>query len=114
MLAKENRLTQSIDFKRVKEKGRVVDGESFSLAVYFRGDDEPSRFGFIITTNISKNASKRNMIKRALSEALRQEIAFVEAGHDGVFMAKPKAATTYMATLMSETKSIVRKAGITK
>ncbi|OGM31840.1 ribonuclease P protein component [Candidatus Woesebacteria bacterium RIFCSPHIGHO2_01_FULL_44_21] len=114
MFSLDNRLKKDEDFKRVKAKGRVVQGSSFALALHYRGDSDPSRFGFVITKSAVKNASKRNMIKRALSESLRQNIAYVKDGYDGVFLVKPAGATKYMAELMLEVKLVAEKAKLFK
>jgi ribonuclease P protein component len=109
MLAKENRLTKDRDFRRVKKEGTVIAGPSFALALYFRDDDEPSRFGFVVSKKVDKNATKRSMIKRALSESLRHELAYVKKGYDGVFLVQP-GAEKYMSDLMQETKMVIKKA----
>lgn len=114
MLSVDNRLKKDTDFKRVKDKGTVVQSTSFSLAIYPRGDREPSRFGFVISKNVSKNASKRNMLKRALSESLRHSISYVKDGYDGVFLVKPAGVTKYMAELMAEVTEVLKKAKLVK
>lgn len=114
MLSIDNRLKKDVDFERVKQKGVVVQSTSFSLAVFNRGDSEPSRFGFVISKGISKNATKRNMIKRALSESLRHSISYVKDGYDCVFLAKPAGVTRYMADLMDEVQEVIKKAKIVK
>lgn len=114
MLSLGNRLTDESDFKRVKYKGRVVQSTSYALATYFRGDTEPSRFGFVVSKNVSKNASKRNMIKRALSEALRHNLTYIKDGYDIVFLAKPAAGGKYVADLMGEVREVLVRAKLLK
>lgn len=109
MLALKNRLTEKKDFKRVEANGKVFQSESFGLAIYNRRDNEPSRFGFVISKNVSPNASKRNYIKRALGESLRQNMYNIKDGYDCVFLVKPTAATKYMSDLMPEIVEILRK-----
>lgn len=87
MLSKINRITSEKDFALVKAKGKVFQEKSFALAVLDRGEGE-TRFGFIISTKISKRAVKRNKAKRILSEVVRKKMSKIKKGYDIVFLAK--------------------------
>lgn len=114
MLALQNRLKEKQDFVRVQRKGKMFPGESFSLVVYARGDSDPSRFAFIISTKVSPHATRRNLIKRILSEAMTQNMYAVQDGYDGIFLVKAIAAKKYAHELMPEVAELVKKAGLTK
>ena len=114
MLSLGYRLKNNSDFKRVKEEGRVFQSSSFALASYFRTDTELPRFGFVVSRTVSKNASRRNMIRRALSEALRHHLAYIKNGYDIVFLAKKTADGKYVSELMSEVREALIKAKLLK
>lgn len=114
MLARQNRLTKQREFSMVRKMGTFVDGTSVSMGCYDRGDGNPPRFGLVVSTKISKNATKRNYVRRALWEALRQNLYQVKAGYDCVLVAKPVAASKYMSEIMREVPVLLRKAEVTK
>lgn len=114
MLSREYRLTEKSDFDRVKEKGRVVQSNSFALAVFDRKDGKPSRFGFIVSTKISKASTLRNRAKRALREGARHALTYVEKGFDCVFLAKPIIVKKYTDELMREVGETLKKAEVAK
>lgn len=88
MLAFENRLKNENDFEKVKKDGKLYQAEDFGVSVFKRDDKEPSRFGFVISSKISKIAVHRNRIKRALVEAVRYNINHLPKGYDMVFLVK--------------------------
>jgi len=114
MLARKYSLTDSRDFKRVKDVGKVYSSESFILGVYNRKDTEVARFGFVVSTNISKNASIRVRIKRALSEGVRIVGFNIKEGYDVVFIAKPIAQKRLTSELMQEVSKILKSADLKK
>ena len=57
---------------------------------------------------------QRNRIKRALSEAVRYEMAYLKPGHDAVFLAKGVSTKKSTDALMHEVKEALGKAGLTK
>ncbi len=114
MLAKGNKITNENDFRRARVLGKRVQTDSFTLDFYKRGDSENTRFGITVSKIASKNATKRNAIKRALNEALRHELSFIKPGYDCVFWAKPPAGTKYTNELMAEVKEILAKAKLIK
>ena len=71
MLARKFRLSGAKNFQRVQKEGQVFQSQNFGVAYIARGDAEPSRFAFIVSTKISKDAVDRNRFKRTMSEAVR-------------------------------------------
>lgn len=114
MLANQNRIRNKEDFEKIKSKGNLFQSESFGLSVLERGDNEPSRFGFIVSTKISKDAHMRNKVKRCLSEAVRHSLYLLRPGIDCVFLAKPVIVKKYSDELMREVKSSLEKASLYK
>lgn len=89
MLSNQNRLRLDSDFKRVKDKGNLFQGEDFAIAVLDRGDTDEPRFGFVVSTKISKSAVARNGIKRTLRTGVARVVDKVKRGVDVVFLVKP-------------------------
>jgi ribonuclease P protein component len=114
MLAKESRLKDKVDFNRVQEKGNIYQSTNFGVAYLDRKDSNPSRFGFIVSTKISKDAYDRNRIKRALSEAVRISSVDLRKGFDVVFLAKTSIIRAPTADIMKEVKTALKEIGIYK
>ncbi|MFZ5932809.1 MAG: ribonuclease P protein component [Patescibacteria group bacterium] len=114
MLARQYCLKGKKSFEKVNQDGRLFQSESFGVAVLTRGDKEVSRFGFIVSSKISKEAVQRNRIKRALSEAVRFEMALVKPGYDVVFLAKHPSLKKPTDGLMREVREFLPETGITK
>lgn len=109
MLASKYRLKKKINFARVEIDGKMIQSRSFGMGVYNRKDDEASRFGFIISTKISKKAVIRNRIKRTMSDSIRKNIDKIKKGYDVVFLLKPLAVKIDKETLENETTEIITK-----
>lgn len=112
MLANINRLKSSNEFEKVRNEGSLKQFTDFAVIIRMRGDEDPSRFGFVISTKISKDAVQRNRIKRALSEAIRHVVVETKAGMDIVFLAKPTIARKSTQEIMNATKEALARLGI--
>lgn len=114
MLAKKFKITGSKDFARVQSEGKIYQSSSFGIAYFERKDEEPSRFGFIVSTKISKDAVDRNRAKRAMSEAVRINSVDLCNGYDVVFLAKPSILRLSTADIMKEVRLSLKEASILK
>jgi ribonuclease P protein component len=112
MLSFKHRLTKGKDFEKTKEKGDLYQGRLFGLVVLRRKDKGPSRFGFVVSTKISKKAVMRNRIKRILREIVGQELDKVNKGFDVLFLVKKKAAEEKGKDFKKEVINIFRKADL--
>lgn len=92
MLASQYRLKKRKDFDLVKLDGRLVHRIWYTVCIYDRDDGGVPRFGFVISTKISKLATQRNRLKRLLEETCRYNLKKVPAGFDVVFLAKASIA----------------------
>jgi len=101
-------------FKEVLDKGKMVQSDSFGIAIVKREDEEVPKFGFIVSTKVSKEAVQRNRIKRALSEAVRFMTSDIKSGYDVVFLAKQRAARSSTDVLMNEVREAIKTAGLFK
>lgn len=112
MLPKKHRLPLRTELKRIKKKGKLIQGKLFSLQVVQSEKNQPSRFGFIISSKIHKKAVKRNKAKRLLSEAIMA--LEVKPGFEVVFLAKKKLIEALPKEIKAEVKRLFEKAGILK
>lgn len=88
MLARINRLRKRVDLDKIKREGVLFQSENFGAMVYKRGDNQPPRFGFIVSTKIASKAVDRNRIKRVLSEVVRLNSDKFPNGLDILFLTK--------------------------
>ncbi len=116
MLASKNRLKKKINFARIEIDGVMYQSRSFGMGVYdrskdFEGNDNntDSRFGFIISTKISKKAVVRNRIKRIIAEVIRTRLNEIKRGLDVVFLIKPSVVKITKLELEKETYEIISK-----
>lgn len=114
MLAQVYRLTTDEDFARVAKEGLKLSFPFFSLGAFKRKDNETPRFGFVVSTKVSKKAVVRNKVKRALREAIRQNLSYLKGGYDIVFWVKSKAERAYTDQLMAEVKVALAKGQLFK
>lgn len=112
MLSNNNRLRADSDFKRVKDEGLLFQGENFAVAVLDRGDGQDSRFGFVVSTKISKSAVARNAVKRNLRSAVTEILPKVKRGVDIVFLVKPTIIGKSSGEIQSETERIMKSADL--
>ena len=61
MLARKHRLTEKTDFTKVQKEGKLYQFEDFGLAFINKGEGF-SRFGFIVSTKISKEADRKSVV----------------------------------------------------
>lgn len=114
MLSKKYKLNNPQDFKKVQTEGEVYQSKNFGIAYLKREDSEVSRFAFIVSTKISKDAVDRNRFKRTLSETVRLATIDLLPGFDVVFLAKTSIVNTPASELMKEVREGLKKSGLTK
>jgi ribonuclease P protein component len=88
MLAKKNRLAKDRDFALVKKRGEFLQSSSFALIFLKTKATCPSRFGFVVSTKISKLAVGRNKVKRLLRQSITNLMPKIDQGFDCVFLVK--------------------------
>ena len=79
------------------------------MGLYNRKDSENSRFGFIVSTKISKKAIVRNRIKRVMAEIVRSSLNKLKNGYDVVFLIKPSVTKIDRESLEKETYEVITK-----
>ena len=111
MLDKENRLRKKRDFEAIFKKGRSFK-ESFLILKIVKNSLEASRFGFIVSQKVSKNAVVRNKIRRRLSEAIRLNLKDIKKGIDAVLIALPSIKSKTYPEIKDMLAIIFKKAGL--
>ncbi len=109
MLASRYRLTKRINFARAEIDGNLFQSKSFGVEVFNRKDESNSRFGFIISTKISKKAVIRNKLKRIMSDYIRINLKRIKPGLDIVFLLKPVATKLSREQIEKEADEIITK-----
>ena len=91
MLPAINRLKSDKDFKNIFKSGRTLENQ-FLRVKFLKNHKNISRFGFIVSTKISKRANIRNTLKRRLRAIVISLIKDFKTGFDIVIW--PKTAST--------------------
>jgi ribonuclease P protein component len=107
MLAREHTLTGQKNFDKVKKDGKVYQCKDFAVAVINTSKEDLSRFGFVISTKMSKLAVQRNRIKRAMSEAVRYNLKDVAKGYDVIFLVKKSIMNKSTEEIMRQVKEFL-------
>lgn len=111
MLPKPYKLTKQ-DFERIEKEGKLVQFDSFGASLIERNDTEPSRFGFIVSNKICKDAVDRNRIKRAIREAVRQSRWQTKKGASVLFLTKTVITNKSTEEIMREVRAAIESMGL--
>ena len=112
MLARKFRLTEKRDFEKIQNQGRVYQSDNFGIGILDRKDKDPSRFGFIVSTKIAKDAVDRNRFKRAMSESVRLNSIDLNPGFNVVFLAKTSINRVSTDRIMKEVRVALKESGL--
>ena len=112
MLPKENRLSNKIDFEKVKRMGNKASGKSLMILTLSRGDDKVSRFGIVVSKHVSKRAVDRNRVKRLLRESIMSVISKVSSGYDVVIIARQNIMSLDFSEVNNDLNNVFQKARI--
>ncbi len=111
MLPRAGRLRKKREFERAYQKGRRVSMESFTMYVHARGEDTPTRFGFVVGRRFGTHV-QRNRMKRRLRAAARGLWERLPAGYDVVCVARTAAATTPVEQIRLQMQRALQQAGV--
>lgn len=109
MLPTAHRLTKGSDFKHVYTTGSGTSGRRIRLKAAPNGL-KVTRIGVVVANTVSKQATKRNSIKRMIREALRAQLKQMKPGMDIVVSAHNQAVDATYQELASELTWLVEKA----
>ncbi|WP_431603542.1 ribonuclease P protein component [Bowdeniella massiliensis] len=119
MLPRNNRLTQSEDFRKVFRKGRASGG-TYVVLHWLRGSDssddpqlresacETTRIGFIASKKVG-NAVMRHRVKRQLRHLMRERLGEFPAGARVVVRSLPAAAGVSSKDLAEDLDGVISR-----
>lgn len=87
MLTRKYRITHSVDFDHLFQKGDLRNNPLFYLK-FASNNLTYSRFGFVVGVKLFKKAVKRNRVKRLMREVIRLNLAKIRDGRDMIIGAK--------------------------
>jgi len=111
MLAKKNRLKKKKDFENVFKKGRSFK-EGFLVLKIVDNKSDKIRFGFIVSQKISKKATRRNKIKRQISELIRFKIKTIKKRVDGILITLPGIEEKNFSEINENIDKLFKKARV--
>jgi len=114
MLPKKNRLDLKRELFWIRRGGRVINGEYFNFLFQKVADFCPPSFAFVISKKVEKKATKRNKIKRLLSEAVRNFLPQIQPGVKGVFFVKKEILEKKFTEIKAEIENIFKKENLFK
>lgn len=103
MLPTLHRLTKGSDFKHVYSSGRSVNGRRLRLK-YAANSLPHTRVGIVVANSVSKHATKRNLVKRLVREAVRAQLIQLKPGVDVVISANVPALSATYEEIQDEVK----------
>jgi len=111
MLSKINRLTKKKDFEKVFREGEkfIVD---CILLKKIKNNFCFSRFGFIVSTKVSKKAVLRNKVRRRLRNIVSKKLEKIQKGIDVVLVALSGSENKTFQELEQVLEEVFQKAKI--
>ncbi|MDD2646594.1 MAG: ribonuclease P protein component [Patescibacteria group bacterium] len=111
MLDRAHRLTKDIDFEKLAKSGRAVYGGELALK-WRKNDLAQSRFGFVISTKVSKKAVVRNKIKRRMRAIVRLSLSKIKPGYDIMILTRTEIVKLSYAELKSKLELLLKQASL--
>lgn len=108
MLPRRNRLHLRVDFQKVLKLGKTSHGRFYAFSVV-RNEEKVKKIGQIVSNKISKLATERNFIRRAIRFAAGKSLASLPEGTLAVFLAKKEAVGQPFKVLVQEAESLLAK-----
>ena len=113
MLPKKHRLKRKKDFARAYRKGNFIKGD-FLIIRTTENQLNYSRFGIVVSKNVSKKATERNKVKRRIREAIRPQLNKIKVGFDVIVIGLPEVVKKNFWEIGEELKKVFSKAGLFK
>lgn len=87
----------------------MFQSSSFGVIVLKRDNKETSRFGFVVSTKVSKRAVKRNKLKRMFRSAVVSQLSNIKANYDLVFLVKKSALDKDQNDINKEVETMFKR-----
>jgi ribonuclease P protein component len=109
MLPRRHRLRRHRDVVRATRARASAHGSFFTVRSYGRGDDAPTRFAFVVSRKVSKNATQRNRIARQARSIVAEALPNMVLGHDVVLIARSPFPPYDRTTATEELKHLFQR-----
>ncbi|MBI9045444.1 MAG: ribonuclease P protein component [Anaerolineaceae bacterium] len=109
-MKRQNRLTRTVDYKRVRESGKSFS-HPFAVLVYTQNDQEITRFGVSASKRVG-NAVERNRAKRRIRAVCDTQLQNIVMGWDVVIFARHKINQADHQELSDAIEGLFKKAGL--
>jgi len=113
MLRLNRRITSASDWKRLHIKGRLVRSPIIVLKVV-RTKRQYTRFGFSISTKVSKHAIIRNRIKRQLRAIINELLDSIIEGYDIGVLVRPAIVGKQYKNIAKTLTSLLQQAKVVR
>ena len=106
-----DRIRRREDFLLTQKRGRRLNAAHFTLVLYDRRDEGPSRLGLVTSRKVAK-AVGRNRVRRVLRETFRLNRDRFPAHTDVVVIAREGAAELDSSVIRDEILAALTRRGI--
>jgi ribonuclease P protein component len=109
MLKKTNRLSRKSDFQKLYRQGHKQVTPFFVIR-YYPNYLPFTRFGIVVSSKVSKKAYQRNLLKRRITEILRERTKQIKEGQDCVLVCLKRCLEQDYQSLVVAVEQIFNKA----
>lgn len=102
MLPKKNRLQKDWVIKKTRQRGRRFQTRFIRLVIAKRKGGDTSRFAIVTSVKTSKQATKRNLLKRRVREAIKRILSDIKSGYDIVISMSPSSLNLSVIKIQEE------------
>lgn len=113
MLAIKHRLKKQKDFDNVWQTGRSSFNKCLGIKIS-KNKLANSRFGFIVSTKVSKKATDRNKLKRQFRNIIKKNIKNIKPGYDVVIITQKTIINIDYKEITSLVLGSLKKLGVIK
>ncbi len=113
MLPAKHRLTKDKEFDNAFKNGRGSYSKTFGVKAAANKQDY-NRFGIIISSKVSKQATIRNKIKRQIRATIKEYLSSMKSGYDVVIICLPGAVGVEHKDIKIDLDRQFRKLGLLK
>ncbi|XOU94244.1 MAG: ribonuclease P protein component [Candidatus Kerfeldbacteria bacterium] len=108
MLPKERRIVKLSEWNKLHKRGIGAHSAEIVLK-YIKNNTKITRFGFIVSTKISKKAVDRNLIKRRMRDVIEKKLSNIKEGYDVILIAKVKIKSNNYSEIEQMINQLLRK-----
>jgi ribonuclease P protein component len=113
MLSKVQRLTRQLDFTKINRSSRPFYTSALRLKLLPNRSDF-NRFAVVVSTKVSKKATKRNRLRRQIREIIRLNQPKIKSGYNIIISAQTAALNFDYQQLQQEFFKLLAKAKLQK